>query len=174
MTWGRRSVTRRALVGFGLGLWVILVTSAALQAQAAGPVWGLQLAASADGGVVVVGIDPQGAVWASGVRSGDTVLTIDGQDAREFIGQDLSPTVGEVVFRAPSGVVRAVAAYEISSSLLTLLSAGALLFAVLGALVYRWSVDAALGRLFLLLSGSFATALLAAPASQLGYPWPGY
>src|SRR4030088_164741 len=150
MTWGRQSVARRALIGLWLGLWVVVVTIGTLRAQAVGPIWGLQLAASAQGELVVVVVDSLGSVWGRGVRTEDTVLTIDGQDARDFIGQDLSPAVGEIVFQAPSGAVRAVAAYEVSSSLLMLLSAGALLFAVLGALVYRWSVDAALGRLFLL------------------------
>src|SRR5712691_5345726 len=134
MTWGRRSVTRRALVGLGLGLWVILVSIATLRAQAAGPIWGIQLAAASEGEAVVGAIDPLGSVWARGVRTGDAVLTIDGQDARAFIGQDLSPAVGEVVVRSQSGAVRAVSPYEVSSSLLTVLSAGALLFAVLGAL----------------------------------------
>src|SRR5437588_9351218 len=175
MTWSHRSVTRRAFIGVGLGLWVILITFATLRARADGPVWGLQLAASAQGEAVVGAIDPLGgSLWSRGVRTGDAVLTIDGQDARDFIGQDLSPTVREVVFRAPSGSVLTVTPTEVSNSVLTLLSAGALLFAVLGAVVYRWSVDAGLGRLFLLLSGSFATALLAAPAALLGHPWPGY
>jgi diguanylate cyclase (GGDEF)-like protein len=174
MTWRHRPVSRRAFIGLGLGLWVILITFATLRARADGPVWGLQLAASPQGDPIVVVIDPLGSVWSRGVRTGDAVLTIDGLDARDFVGPDLSPAVREVVFRDPSGVVRVISPTEVSSSVLTLLTAGALLFAVLGALVYRWSVDAALGRLFLLLSGAFATTLLAAPASLLGHPWPGY
>src|SRR5882672_10609446 len=119
MTWNRRSVTRRAFIGLGLGLWVILITFATLRARADGPVWGLQLAASPQGEAVVAAVDPLGSVWSRGVRTGDAVLTIDGQDARDFIGQDLSPTVREVVFRSPSGVVRVISPTEVSSSVLT-------------------------------------------------------
>src|SRR5712691_10120363 len=49
-----------------------------------------------------------------------------------------------------------------------------MVFGALGVVVYRWSADPVLGRLFLLLSGSFATALVAAPSSRLGYAWAGY
>ena len=59
-------------------------------------------------------------------------------------------------------------------SMLGLLTAGAALFSILGALVYRWSADQALGRLFILLSGSFATTLVAAPAAVLGGAWASY
>src|SRR5437773_7499655 len=103
MTWRLPSVTGRALTGLGLGLWVILITFATLRAQAAGPVWGVQVGASLQGQAIVVGVDPQAAVWARGVRAGDAVLTVDGEDALAFIGQDLSPAVREIVFRDASG-----------------------------------------------------------------------
>ena len=41
-------------------------------------------------------------------------------------------------------------------------------------IVFRWSAETNLGRLFLLLSASFATALIATPAAQLGNAWASY
>src|SRR5207249_3798051 len=70
-----------------------------------------------------------------------------------------------------TGTERTARPADISPSALGLLAGGALLFVVLGGIVFRWSADPVLGRLFLLLTGSFATALVAFPAALLGYPW---
>src|SRR5437667_415403 len=76
-----------------------------------------------------------------------------------------------VAFGDSSGAERTVHPAAISPSSLWLMGGGALLFVLLGGIVYRWSADPVLGRLFLLLNGSFATALVAAPAGLLGFAW---
>jgi diguanylate cyclase (GGDEF)-like protein len=169
----RRLLNRRVAIGLSLVLWIILVSAGSLYAQAHGPEWGLHLGLTADGRVVADSIEASGAAWDSGVRPNDEVLRVDGEDAGPFVGHQLPSSVHELAFRSTSGVDR-VGRAELSASVLTLLIAGALLFALLGGLVFRWSAEPMQGRLFLLLSGSFATALAAAPAGHLGYAWADY
>jgi diguanylate cyclase (GGDEF)-like protein len=174
MNWRRRALSPRALVGLVLGLWVILVMFATARAIADGTVWAFQLSAAAQGTTVATAVDPLGYAGAAGMRTGDLVLSVDGHDPGNLVDTDIPSTVQEVVFRDDSNDTLTIASSPIPMSLFVLLSAGGLLFALLGGLVYRWSADVALGRLFLLLSCSFATALLTAPASLLGNAFPGY
>jgi len=60
---------------------------------------------------------------------------------------------------------------DIATPLLALLVFGGWLFVLVGCVVHRWTADPLLGRVFLLLSGAFATALTALPAARLGYDW---
>jgi len=170
----RRGVSRRALVGLGLGLWVILVALAAVRAQADGARWGMQVAMSSDGRAVAVAVDPLGGAGVLGVRQDTELLTIDGQDASHFAGREVGVSVAELTFRDTAGRIRTVRAVSMSRFLLVLLAAGALGFALLGGVVYRWSADPVLGRLFLILCGSFATAMLTSPPASLGYAWAAY
>jgi diguanylate cyclase (GGDEF)-like protein len=173
MQW-RRRLNRRTTIGFVLASWIILVASASARAQVDGPAWGVHLTQSADGRVVIDQIEAVGAAWNDGLRPADQILTVDGADARPFIGRDLPASVRAFVFRDATGLERTARAPELSPSSVYVLFAASVLFALVGALVYRWSAEPLQGRLFLLLSGSFATALAATPAGRLGHPWAGY
>jgi diguanylate cyclase (GGDEF)-like protein len=155
-------------------MWVILLAFATLRAQADGPRWGMQVALSSDGRPVAASMDPVGSAWAGGARPNDEVVTIDGEGASVFVGHALNSAAHELTFRDRAGELRTVRAADMSISLLGLLAAGGLLFALLGGVVYRWSADPMLGRLFYVLCGSFATAMLATPAASLGYAWAAY
>ena len=174
MIQNRPSVSRRAILGFGLGLWIILIVFATLRARADGPRWGVHLAQSDSGQVVADSIDPHGLAWIDGLRQLDDVIAVDGQTAELFAGGEVPSTARELTFKAPDGSVHSVGTPDFPVSLLVLLVAGAFVFVALGGAVFRWSADPVLGRLFLLLSGSFATALVASPAARLGYAWAGY
>src|SRR5579859_2940692 len=165
----RPTISRRALVGLAPALWIILVIFATVRARADGPHWGVHLARSASGQAVVDAIDPQGMAWGAYLRLDDEVTAVDSQF---FVGDVPSPA-HELTFSDATGQ-KSISAPDIPVSLLMLLIAGALVFVALGGLVYRWSADPVLGRLFLLLSGSFATALVAVPAARIGYAWAGY
>jgi diguanylate cyclase (GGDEF)-like protein len=170
----RRILNRRILVGLVFGLWVILVASATLRACSQGQYWGIHVAVTTEGPVVVTSIDPEGTAWLAGVRLGDQITAIDNLDARWFSGLDVPGSARELTFREDDGPDRTSYAAAISNSIVGLLAGAAVLFVVLGALVYRWSADAVLARWFLLLTGSFATALMAVPAARLGHAWAGY
>src|SRR5579859_2568422 len=170
----RRSVSRRAIAGLGLGLWIILLVFATLRGRADGPQWGVYVALSPDGRAVAAAIDPQGEAWGGGLRQGDEITAVGADSPQLFVGRDVPSVVQELTVRDADGALRTIGAWDIPMSLLVMLVAGAFLFVVLGSAVYRWSADAGLGRLFLLLSGSFATALVASPSARLGYAWAGY
>ncbi|HTD76262.1 MAG TPA: diguanylate cyclase, partial [Chloroflexota bacterium] len=167
-------VSRRALIGFGLGLWVILLSAVGVRAQLIGPEWGVHIARSVDNVAVAASVGSMNAGWANGIRPGDEIIAVDGGDPTHLIGKDLPGVVNEVTFRDPTALVRTARVPDVSTSMLAMLTAGAVLFATLGALVYRWSADAVLGRLFILLSGAFATTLVVAPMAILGHAWAGY
>jgi len=156
-------VSRRALIGFGLGLWVILLSAVGVRAQLIGPEWGVHIARSVDNVPVAASVGSMNAGWTKGLRPGDEIIAVGGDDPIHLIGKDLPGVVNEVTFRDASGLVRSARVPDVSTSMLAMLTAGAVLFATLGALVYRWSADAVLGRLFILLSGAFATTLVVAP-----------
>src|SRR5919199_6844442 len=174
MTQWLRGLNGRTMTGLALGFWIILIACGSIRAQADGPAWGLHLTHSPDGRVVVDSIEAVATAWNGGVRPGDEIVTIDGLDARLFDRDDLPGSVRAIAFRDSAGLERTVQAADISPSQVYVLFAGALLFALLGALVYRWSAEPIQGRLFLLLSGAFATALAATPAGRLGHAWTGY
>src|SRR5258707_5591288 len=82
-----RSLSRRAIVGLGLAVWIILLIFATLRARADGPQWGVQLGATADGRTVVTGIDSQGMGCSLGLRPQDDLIAVDGDSAAAFLGQ---------------------------------------------------------------------------------------
>src|SRR5205809_6373033 len=153
-----RAPSHRALLGLCVGLWVILVTTAMLRSEAEGAQWGVQVALSADGRTVAAAMQGPGTAWMNGVRPNDQIVSIDGHDPRPLIGQEVPSSAEQLTFVVSTGAERNARPVEISSSSLWLLAGAALLFVVLGGIVYRWSADPVLGRLFLLLNGSFATA----------------
>ena len=165
-----RAPSHRAVLGLCVGLWVILVAAAMLRAEADGPQWGVQVALTADDRSVATALKPTGTAWLGGVRAQNEIVSIDGQDPRSFIGVEVPSASKQLTFVDSSGAERTARPADISPSSLWLLTGGALLFIVLGGIVFRWSADPMLGRLFLLLTSSFATALVAAPAALHGHP----
>ncbi|HEX8967522.1 MAG TPA: hypothetical protein VF937_06565, partial [Chloroflexota bacterium] len=176
MIHGHLGTSRRALIGLGLGLWIILISGVSLRAQAAGPQWGLRLESATDGRhAMATTVDPYGLAWGGGLRQGDEVVSVDDLDATSLAGQWVPSNARQITFVDDAGTPRTTHASSVSPSMLALLLAGALLFAGLGGIVYRWSADATLGRVFLTFAASFATALAAAPSSRLGgYPFAIY
>ena len=167
---GRFRADRRNLVGLLLGLWVILVSFASIRAQVLGPQWGLRLERTTDGRVVAAEIDAFGTGWTDRIHVGDEITAVDGQDPTPLAGTNVESSIREVVYTTAGGLTVTAGFTDDSGSRHALIFGGALLFVILGAVVFRWSADAALGRTFLILAGSFATALAAAPAARLGFP----
>jgi diguanylate cyclase (GGDEF)-like protein len=168
-----RGLSRRDLVAIALGVWIILLAFVSVRASAAGPQWGIHLASAAaiDGSSALVDSAADFG-WHYGVRAGDRIISIDGEAPRAYAGQSVPSSVREIVFQLDDADHSALTLRpaEISTSLLALLFSGALLFVVVGGIVYRWSADAALRNVFLALTASFATTLAVIPASLLGYP----
>jgi diguanylate cyclase (GGDEF)-like protein len=162
------------MVGLGLGVWIVLLIFATLRARAEGPQWGVRVGAAPDGRTVVTDIDPQGMGWALGLRPQDVLIAVDGDSAAAFVGRDVPTGAVALTVKDANGALLSLRPGGIPVSLLSLLVAGALVFVALGVVVYRWSADPVLGRLFLLLSGSFASAFVAVPSAKLGYAWAGY
>jgi len=169
MTWSRIFELRRAMLGAAVALWVILLAFAVGRAGITGTQWGLSLSEDAAGRVVAAEVTLSGTAGPR-VYPGFEIVDLDGTDPHQFLGASLS-SVHEVSFRDANGTLTTLRADEIPPLSLALLTIGGLLFVLLGALVHRWSADPLLGRLFLLLSCSFATALVCVPAASLGYLW---
>src|SRR5205823_2316373 len=117
---------------------------------------------------------PRSSAFSQGVRTFDLVLDVDGTDPSNLVGVSVPGEAHSLTFADAEGTIRTAYLADVSWTPVFSLIACGLLFGILGALVYRWSADAALGRSFAFLSGAFATALVAAPANLLGHPWPGY
>jgi diguanylate cyclase (GGDEF)-like protein len=162
------------VLGLGLGLWVISLAAMGARARTLGTDWGIHIARSANDTPVAATVGSANAGWGNGVRPGDEIIAVDGADPTELIDKDVPSSTKEVTFRDQTAAERTVRSPDVPTSMLALLSAGALLFVALGTLVYRWSADATLGRLFFLLSGSFATTLILAPTAIIGHAWAGY
>src|SRR6266851_4909095 len=103
-----RSVSRRAIIGLGLGVWIVLVIVATLHARADGPQWGVTVGTSPAGSPVVAGIDPQGLGWGFGLRPQDELTAVDAEDAAAFVGQDIPSTAVELTFKDATGALRSV------------------------------------------------------------------
>ena len=161
-----RRPSRRTLAGLALGGWIILVSFLSFRAQLAGPRWGIRLDTDDAGRVTVARIDVFSNGWADRIRPDDEIVSVDGQTPTELVGKDLPSSVREIVYTRSDGVTRTATFADDSGSKQWLMFAGAFVFVILGGLVYRWSADVALGRTFLVLAGSFATTLAAAPASR--------
>jgi len=153
----------------GIVLAVAVVAATSLRLYADGPDWGLQLGNASDGRTVVAAtVRGHGVAWEQHVRPGDRVLSIDGLDAHTFIGLDLGRAEQLVVADA-RGRLRTVQPPELTEPLKVWLLGVALLFALLGAAVQRWSADPWLGRIFLVFGGATALALASMPGALRGY-----
>jgi len=96
VTQRRRSVSRRTLVGLGLGLWVAFLASATFRASSAGVEWGVHLAPSSNGSTVAASVVSSGAAWGYGLRPSDEILAVDGADPGDLSGRDVPASVHEL------------------------------------------------------------------------------
>jgi diguanylate cyclase (GGDEF)-like protein len=157
------------MIGFGLGLWVILVASISLHAQTEGPKWGVTLVEAPEGRTIATSVASASSAAQGGVRYGTEIVAVDGAYPRAYVGPVLPGTVHEITYLDETGSPKSLRSSPVfPPSMVALLNSGAVLFVLLGGIVYRWAASAALGRIFLLLCASFATALTAAPAARLG------
>ncbi len=106
----------------------------------------------------------------AGIRPGDVVVAIDGRPAH-LAGTSIPGNATTITYVGGDGRVHVANAAPLEAGLFVLLSLVAIGLAGLGAIVFRWSADAALGGSFLLFGGSFALALIAPPAARLGHQW---
>lgn len=173
MTRIRRALTGRDLVSFALAVWVISFGLAGLQARAGGPRWGLEIGVSDDGRAIAAAVDLTSAAWIAGIRPEDEILSVGVSDARQLVGSQVPSSAGSIQFRDATGASHTALAPKVPGSTLVLLLAGAAMFVVLGGLVFRWTNDILLGALFLVVAGSFATALVTTPPAMLGCFWAG-
>jgi len=164
-------VSTRTVLTVVLGLWIVLLAFISLNVQSAGPQWGVHLAARNDQ-VASTSVDAisLGIAQVRGIRVGDPVESIDGGDPGVYAGSDVPSSVRQVVFGNAATGAAVVEFNETSGSMLALLWGGALLFVIVGGLVFRWSADAVAGRVFFTFAAAFATALASGPLSRMGYP----
>jgi hypothetical protein len=147
---------------------VLLAAATSLRLYAEGADWGLQLGQTPDGGVVALAVRGHGVAWEQHVRSGDRVLSVDALDPHEFVGQQIS-RVSQIVVTDANGSLRTVRPPELTDALKLWLTGAAVLFALLGAVVYRWGPEARLGQIFLIFGGSTALALASMTGAMRGY-----
>src|SRR6185295_17546031 len=147
MTWSRTKELRRASLGLVVALWVILIAYAAARAATAGPQWGLHLTEDNAGKVVASDVSIFGV--GQTIEQGSEIVAVDGADPHDFLGKPLSE-VHDVSFRDATGKLSTIRVDDVSRLQFGFLAAGGLLFALLGAVVHRWSAGPLLGRLFLL------------------------
>jgi len=153
----------------GIVLAVALVAATSVRLYAEGPDWGLQLSSASDDRTVVAAtVRGHGVAWDQHIRPGDRILSIDGLDARTFVGLDLG-RAEQVVVADARGRLRTVQPPTLTEPLKVWLLGVALLFAVLGAAVQRWAADPWLGRIFLVFGGATALALASMPGALRGY-----
>jgi hypothetical protein len=149
----------KEVLGVGMLVAVLLVAATSLRLYADGPDWGLQLGLAPDtSSVVAVAVRGHGVAWEQRVRSGDRVLSVNTLDAHNFIGQQVG-RASQIVVADANGAPRTVRPPELTDALKLWLTGVAVLFALLGAVVYRWSPDPGLGRIFLVFGGTTALAL---------------
>ena len=146
---------------------------AGVVAHAGGPRWGLQIGLADDGRVIAAAVDITSAAWIGGLRAQDEIVSVDGLDARPFVGRVIPASVRSIQFRDAAGAERTADVCVTPGSAVAFLLVAAAMFVVLGGLVYRWTSDRLLGALFVTVAGSFATALVTSPAARLGSSWAG-
>jgi signal transduction histidine kinase len=158
----------KQVLGVGVLVAVVLVAATSLRLYAEGPDWGLQLGQAAGDGVVAVAVRGHGVAWEQHVRSGDRVLSVDALDAHNFIGQQVG-RASQIVVADANGALRTVRPPQLTDALKLWLTGVAVLFALLGAVVYRWAPDARLGQIFLVFGGTTALALGSIAGAMRGY-----
>jgi signal transduction histidine kinase len=166
-----RRPSGRTLVGAAVFGAIVALAVLSLRLDAAGPDWGVRLENSADGTSAVAAIvRSYGVAWGQGLRPGDRVLLVDDADARSFVGQALGSAHRLTAVDA-QGRERVIQPPRPPGTVKLALVLAALLFALLGAAVYRWSSDATLGAIFLLFCGATAAALTVIPGALTGSAW---
>jgi hypothetical protein len=147
---------------------VVVVAAISLRLYAQGPEWGLQLGQAPDGGVVALAVRGHAVAWEQHVRAGDRVLLVDGVDAHGFVGQDVG-RASRIVVVDHNGTASALQPPELTDALKVWLTAVAVLFALLGVVVYRWAPDPGLSRVFLVFGSTSALALATIAGAKHGY-----
>jgi hypothetical protein len=161
-------VAAKEVLGVGVLLAVTLVSAISLRLYAEGPQWGLQLGQAPDGSVVALAVRGHGVAWEQHLRPGDRVLSVDSLDARNFVGRQIG-AASQIVALDQNGAPRTARPPELTDALKLWLGGVAVLFALLGAAVYRWGPDAWLGQLFLIFGGTTALALGSIAGATRGY-----
>lgn len=156
------------ILGVGVLVAVVLVAAISLRMYTEGPDWGLQLGQTADGSAIAVAVRGHAVAWEQHVRRGDRVLSVGMLDARAFVGQPVGP-VAHIVVADANGSPRTIQPPELTDALRLWLAGTAVLFALLGAAVFRWAPDATLGRIFLVFGGTTALALGSIAGATRGY-----
>jgi hypothetical protein len=156
------------IFGVGVLLAVGLVAAISLRLYAEGPDWGLQLGQAPDGSVTAVVVRGHGVAWEQHVRRGDRVLSVDALDPKAFIVQPIG-RVAHIVVADANGSPRTIEPPELTGALRLWLVGTAVLFALLGAAVYRWAPDAQIGRIFLIFGSTTAFALASIAGATRGY-----
>jgi len=156
------------MLGVSVLVAVVLVAATSLRLYAEGPDWGLQLAQAPDGGVVALAVRGHGVAWEQHVRPGDRVLSVDALDAHNLIGQQVGH-VSQIVVSDANGAPRTAQPPELTDALKLWFAGVAVLFALLGAVVYRWAPDARLGQIFLVFGSTTALALGSIAGATRGY-----
>ena len=156
------------MLGVSVLVAVVLVAATSLRLYADGPDWGLQLAQAPDGGVVALAVRGHGVAWEQHVRPGDRVLSVDALDPHNLIGQQVG-RVSQIVVSDANGAPRTAQPPELTDALKLWFAGVAVLFALLGAVVYRWAPDARLGQIFLVFGSTTALALGSIAGATRGY-----
>lgn len=164
----RTGLGAKDLLGLAVLVVVVFVAATSLRVYAEGPDWGLQLWRAPDGGLIAGAVRGHGVAWEQRVRPGDRVLSIDTVDASSLVGQNVG-RASQIVVADASGDPRTIRPPELTDALKLWLTGVALLFALLGALVYRWGPDPWLGRLFLVFGGTTALALASVFGASRGF-----
>ncbi|HEY3063101.1 MAG TPA: hypothetical protein VGL99_29350 [Chloroflexota bacterium] len=160
--------TAKEVLGVGVLVAVVLVAAASVRLYAEGPDWGLRLGQTSEGDVVALAVRGHGVAWEQHVRSGDRIVSVETLDAHNFIGQQVG-RVSQIVVADANGAQRTVRAPELTDALKLWLTGVAVLFALLGAVVYRWSPDSRLGQIFLVFGSTTALALGSIAGATRGY-----
>ncbi|HVC33927.1 MAG TPA: ATP-binding protein [Chloroflexota bacterium] len=167
--WGAAFAGGRAVASAGVVVWAVALATASFGCVAGGARWGLELGLT-DSTVVVSAVRANGLAWDAGIRRGDRVIQVNGQDARIFVGDDLN-RVARVVILDRDGDRRPITVPAFPFEVVVAILSVSLLFVGLVAVVHRWAVDEYLGLAFLIFGSAVATALLAIPAAAMGYEW---
>jgi len=161
-------VAAKEVLGASVLVAILVAAAISLRLYAAGPQWGLQLGQAADGSVIALAVRGHGVAWEQHIRTGDRILFVDSLDAHNFVGGEVGGA-SHIEAVDANGAPRTARPPALTDALKLWLSGVAVLFALLGVVVYRWGPDAWLGQLFLIFGGTTALALASIPGATRGY-----
>ena len=159
----------RIAVGAVVVASVVIIGMVGFASILSGPHWGLGLEATPNG-VMARTVRASMVAWEQGMRPGERVLRVDNQEARLSLGRSFQ-SVRQVTFVEPKGTIRTATLPSYPLSVLGALFLTALLFVLLGGIVYRWTTQRELRIVFLVFCGAVALALVTTPTATYGYQW---